>query len=93
MTAQRSPESVPWPVKTPPATRLDPLFWTVEEVARLLDLHPNTIYRWCADGGMPSVHLGVAVRIPRRGFADWIAAQKRHGSTLKVSNKAKKRTA
>ncbi len=80
---------VPWPAKTPPATRLDPVFLTVHEVARLLKLHPNTIYRWAEEGSVPSVHLGSMVRIPRKAFYEWITAQQRHGSPMRIDRSTK----
>jgi excisionase family DNA binding protein len=47
------------------AERLEPLVYTPAEVARLLRISRQQVYRLAESGGMPSVRYGRSVRIPR----------------------------
>lgn len=44
--------------------------YTVQEVARMLGLHPYTVQRWCASGHVPGAHFRFGIpalgwRIPQ----------------------------
>lgn len=38
--------------------------WTVEETAKMLRVHRDTVYDACASGQMPSYRIGNIIRIP-----------------------------
>lgn len=40
-------------------------YLTVEEVAALLRIHSNTVYRWCREGRLKALRFGKGWRIPR----------------------------
>jgi len=44
-------------------------FFTPEEVARMLLFSPQTVWRWCRLGLIPSVRVGRFYRIPVEDFA------------------------
>jgi excisionase family DNA binding protein len=47
----------------------------VPEAARRLDVHEQTLYRWCREGRVPTVQLGgpgAPLRIPERALERWI---------------------
>ncbi len=58
---------------------MDGAFLSVEEVAALLKVHRNTVYRWCQEGRIPALRFGKHWRIPRaalqeaRGGEQWAA--------------------
>ena len=54
----------------------DPLL-TVPEVARLLRLHPKTVYAMAAAGRLPAVHIGNRVRFDPRDIGRWMGTQKK----------------
>jgi len=43
----------------------DSTFLTTEEVAKLLNVHSNTVARWIKSGKLPSTKIGRDYRIPR----------------------------
>src|SRR3954467_11174146 len=43
----------------------DTIFLTTEEVAKLLNVHINTVARWIKSGKLPSTKIGREYRIPR----------------------------
>ncbi|NPV54677.1 MAG: helix-turn-helix domain-containing protein [Firmicutes bacterium] len=45
----------------------------VKEVAELLQVTPWQVYEMVKQGRIPAVHVGRAVRIPRKQFAEWVA--------------------
>jgi excisionase family DNA binding protein len=47
---------------------LEEVYLTVEEVARLLRVHPNTVYRWCREGQLEAIQFGKRWRIPRNAL-------------------------
>jgi len=44
----------------------------IPEVARTLGIARSLAYEMARDGRLPTVHIGKAVRIPRRRLEDWI---------------------
>jgi excisionase family DNA binding protein len=49
-----------------------PLLLRVPEVARALGIARSLAYEMARDGRLPTVHIGKAVRIPRRRLEAWI---------------------
>ncbi len=49
-----------------------PLLLRVPEVARTLGIARSLAYEMARDGRLPTVHIGKAVRIPRRRLEAWI---------------------
>ena len=45
---------------------------TIEEVAKLLKLKPQTIYKWAQEGKIPGAKLGKEWRFRRRILDDWV---------------------
>lgn len=48
---------------------------TVEEVAKLLKLKPQTVYKWAQEGRIPAAKLGKEWRFRRRILDEWIDSQ------------------
>jgi excisionase family DNA binding protein len=53
-------------------------FLTVQEVAELLKLNPQTVRNWIDQGSMPAVRMGRRVRIKRSDF-DRVVAENTSG--------------
>lgn len=51
------------------------LLLRVEEAARLMCLSRSKVFVMMAEGVLPVIRFGPAVRIPRRQLEDWIAAR------------------
>lgn len=54
------------------ASNDSPLLLRVPEVARTLGIARSLAYEMARDGRLPTVHIGKAVRIPRRRLEAWI---------------------
>ena len=48
---------------------------TVEEVARYLQLKPQTIYKWAQEKRIPAVKLGKEWRFRKRILDEWLDGQ------------------
>ena len=44
----------------------------IPEVARALGIARSLAYEMARDGRLPTVHIGKAVRVPRRRLEEWI---------------------
>ncbi len=49
-----------------------PEYYTVDEVAAMMKVHPETIARMCRNGEIPYLKFGKFVRISPADFADYI---------------------
>jgi excisionase family DNA binding protein len=49
-----------------------PKLLTVQEVATILRVTPNTVYRWVKRGRLPVVRLGYLVRVPASAIENLI---------------------
>jgi excisionase family DNA binding protein len=49
-----------------------PLLLRVPEVAKALGIARSLAYEMARDGRLPTVHIGKAVRVPRRRLEEWI---------------------
>jgi excisionase family DNA binding protein len=49
-----------------------PLLLRVPEVARTLGIARSLAYEMARDGRLPAIHIGRAVRVPRRRLEAWI---------------------
>lgn len=47
----------------------------VEEAARVLGVHPYTLYRWAREGRVPCVRLGRSVRFRVAALQEWMQQQ------------------
>jgi excisionase family DNA binding protein len=47
----------------------------IPEVAERLALGRSTVYRLIAEGQLPTVKIGAAVRIPAVALEEWVASQ------------------
>jgi len=50
--------------------------WSVQEVARFLNLHPKTVYAWVARGAIPHIRLGRRVVFSPADIGRWLGARK-----------------
>lgn len=55
-------------------------FLTVEEVAKILKMHTNTVYKMCREGGLPAVKIGKEWRIEASRFAQFLSGGTRPAS-------------
>jgi len=53
-------------------SRADKLVFTPEEVAKLLGLHPNSVYSMLKCGELPAVKAGRKWLISKRRFETWL---------------------
>jgi excisionase family DNA binding protein len=44
------------------------------EVSRLLGLSRSQVYQMMADGRLPVIRIGRAIRVPKRALSEWIRA-------------------
>ena len=44
------------------------------EVSRLLGLSRSQVYQMMADGRLPVIRIGRAIRVPKQALAEWIRA-------------------
>jgi len=51
-------------------------FYTINEVAEMLDLSPVTIARWCNSGAIPAYRLGRKWKISKTEFDAWLQERK-----------------
>jgi excisionase family DNA binding protein len=54
-----------------------PLLLRVPEVARTLGIARSLAYEMARDGRLPAIHIGRAVRVPRRRLEAWIDERER----------------
>jgi len=47
-------------------------FYTVQQIADLVQLSPARVYEAIRLGLLPAVHIGRQVRIEEQGFQDWV---------------------
>ncbi|HXX17965.1 MAG TPA: helix-turn-helix domain-containing protein [Candidatus Acidoferrum sp.] len=52
---------------------MTPKLLTVQEVATILRITPNTVYRWIKRDNLPVVRLGYLVRVPLSAIEKLIA--------------------
>jgi excisionase family DNA binding protein len=58
-----------------------PMLLRIPEVARALGIARSLAYEMARDGRLPAIHIGKAVRVPRRQLEAWIA-EKTDGGPL-----------
>lgn len=51
------------------------LAYTISEAAKLAGVSRPTFYTWMKREGFPAFKIGGCVRIPARGFAEWLERQ------------------
>ncbi len=56
----------------------------VEDVARLLNVAPQTIYKWVRTGYIPYLKLGKCVRFSRAAVLQWLAERESKGRTTRL---------
>lgn len=56
-----------------------PKLLTVQEVATILRITPNTVYRWIKRSRLPVVRLGYLVRIPESAIENLIDGNQEKG--------------
>jgi excisionase family DNA binding protein len=54
-----------------------PLLLRIPEVARTLGIARSLAYEMARDGRLPTIHIGTAVRVPRRRLEAWIEERAR----------------
>jgi len=54
-------------------------YMTLLRAAQVLRVHPNTIYRWIKDLGLPASKVGRVWRIRRPELEEWFASRKKQG--------------
>jgi excisionase family DNA binding protein len=64
---------------------------SVNEVADLLGVHRDTIYRWVRDGELPAINVGATktiLRFPPKELAAWVRARQEafHGPARHISD-------
>lgn len=41
-----------------------PVYYTPDEFAKIVHVHPNTVRLWAREGTIPSIRMGGLIRIP-----------------------------
>ncbi len=47
-------------------------YMSIKDVADCLSLHPNTIYRLCRSGDIPSIKFGTSIRIRKDDLHSYV---------------------
>jgi excisionase family DNA binding protein len=55
-----------------------------EELARLLNVRPTTVYAWAQTGFVPHIRIGGCVRFDRVAVDKWLATKRRSGRATRV---------
>ncbi len=56
----------------------------VDDVAHLLNVAPQTIYKWVRTGYIPHFKLGKCVRFSRAAVLQWLAEKESKGRTTRL---------
>jgi excisionase family DNA binding protein len=59
------------------ATTEPSMLLRIPEVARTLGIARSLAYEMARDGRLPTIHIGKAVRVPRRKLEEWIEERAR----------------
>ena len=57
-----------------PSRRVEPLLWTVTELAERLHIKPSTLYAWAAQGKIPALKIHGLLRFRRDAIEQWVAS-------------------
>jgi excisionase family DNA binding protein len=60
--------------KRRPPSDEPPLLIRIEEAAHMLSMSRSKIYLLIDHEGLPTIHIGRSIRIPREAFLRWIEA-------------------
>lgn len=55
-----------------PTKKADKVVYTVSEVAAMLSVHPNTVYKMVKKGAFSSRKIGTDIRISKTSFDNWL---------------------
>ncbi len=55
-----------------PQTAIDPLFFTIPQVAAMLGLGRSKVYDLIREEGLPTTKFGTAVRVPAEELKAWL---------------------
>lgn len=66
-----------------PGSKLKEWSWSIQDIARILGLHPSTVYALISREGIETVETNHCMRIPKDAFERWYAGQDRYN---KVEN-------
>ena len=69
---EQAPEASSLPPEPEVTSRADKLVFTPEEVAKLLGLHPNSVYSMLNCGELPGLKAGRKWLISKRRFEVWL---------------------
>jgi excisionase family DNA binding protein len=59
------------------------------DIAPLLGITTGRVYQLIADGAIPAVRVGGAIRIPRRAWDEWLTRKKRSAlASLRPASRA-----
>ncbi len=59
----------------------EPIYLTASQVARLLQVHKSSVFRWAeADPSLPVLRIGGAVRFPRERLLAWLRSREQGGA-------------
>jgi len=61
-----------------------PLLFDVDDVAHLLNVAPQTVYKWVRTGFIPHFKLGKCVRFSHSAVLQWLAERESQGRTTRV---------
>jgi excisionase family DNA binding protein len=50
-------------------------YMNIREVADFLRLHPNTVYRLCKQGDIPSIKFGTTIRVHKDDLSSYLATK------------------
>jgi excisionase family DNA binding protein len=57
-------------------------YFTVKEVAAIMDVHPSTVRNWIKSGKLKAVKCCHTIRIPSRRITTWIKSLKKKHYTI-----------
>ncbi len=56
----------------------------VEEVAQMLEIAPQTVYKWVRTGYIPHFKLGKCVRFSQASVLNWLSGKESQGRTTRL---------
>ncbi len=72
------------PESTGNRDRLQRTLLCVEDVAQMLNVAPQTIYKWVRTGYIPHFKLGKCVRFSQAAVLHWLSGKESQGRTTRL---------
>jgi len=72
------------PESTVNRDRLQRTLLCVEDVAQMLNVSPQTVYKWVRTGYIPHYKLGTSVRFSQEAVVEWLKTRESRGRKARL---------